>query len=267
MSSVQRFRQLVLGLLLAVPLAVTSAPVLAQDAGCQASLGGKNGARLAAQVFDRGPDGALRPVGGRATELQLRSGQLLRLFVRPLDGPARPSGAGCPVKVAVGRLEGVANLLTEEGFIFDGGAAYGQFRMDEERTLDFRVEPFEEWSGVTEEIELENLKIALPESTEFVARLPAAYQPPAGTVCADAVYADAQPAAGVVFGLRVPPDAPPDARSTGADGRVCWEGLDGELLYGELALDPAFAPAVGQSKSRYVSRETSYRLFVVRRPR
>ena len=134
------------------------------------------------------------------------------------------------------------------------------------RTLDFPIKPFEEWGNVREQATAENATIGFPETTEFVARLPAPYQPPRGTVCADVVYPDAQPAPGVVLGLTTPPNGRTNRRPTGSDGRVCWDGFDVNL-FGDLSLrDTSIVPALGQPTSRYVSFETSYRLFVVKRP-
>jgi hypothetical protein len=240
-------------------------PVGAKGAGCQGELAGKTGAQVEGQVFQ--PDGGgLVALGERTAEVFPRSGQILRVYVRPLEGPAQPAGPGCPVRVTTGRLNGVARLLTNEGFVFERGVVYGQFRPGEERVLDFEMKPFEEWASPTEQIELENLVITLPETSELVARLPVPPQSPAGTVCADVIYVDAQPVAGVMLSLAVPPDGPANRRATGADGRVCWEGF-GETLFGDLSLDPSIEPALGQPRSRYVSREASYRLFVVKRPK
>lgn len=266
MQNVGRPWALVLGvsLVLAVP---AWAPASAQAPGCQTDISGKNGAQLAAQVLQRDGTGALLPLGPPASETEVRSGQVLRLKVRPLEGPARPAGAGCPVRVNTGRLNSVSIMLTTEGFVFDRGFAYGQFRPGEERIIDFEIRPFDDWASVHEDIELEEVVvIKLPQTNEFIARLPASYQPPPGTVCADVIYPDAEPAVGVMLNLAAPPEAPADSRATGEDGRVCWDGFD-ELLYGDLSVDASFTPALGQPRSRYVSPAASYRLFVVKRPR
>lgn len=239
----------------------------AQAPGCLTELSSNQGAQLSAQVLDRDGAGGLKVVAGPATRLEARSGQVLRVSVRPTEGPDRPGGAGCPVKVEVGELDGVSKLLTEQGFIFDGGTAYGEFRPDEERLLEFEFRPFEEWSSPTENVELENLVVVLPQALEFLAALPPPAAPAPGTICADVIFPDAQPAVGITLNLRVPPDAPPESRTTGSNGRACWEGLNDVALYGELALDSAVSAALGQSKNRYVSPQASYRLFVVKRPR
>jgi hypothetical protein len=150
--------------------------------------------------------------------------------------------------------------------VFDRDSAYGLLRPDEERALDVQIKPFEEWDPALDRLEIEGLTIALPQAAEFIARLPAAFRPPLGTVCADVFYPDAQPAAGVGLNLSAPPDGPPNRRPAGDDGRVCWDGFD-ESLLGRLSLDPKVEPALGLPNSRYVSRETSYRLFVVKRSR
>jgi hypothetical protein len=166
--------------------------------------------------------------------------------------------------VSYGRLTSVARLRTEQGFIFDRRIAYGEFRPDEERVLEFEVEPFPEWDSVSDEIEFEDLVIRLPEATDFVNRLPPPYEPAPGTVCADVLYPDARPAAGVPLDLVAPPGAPPDRRATGDDGRVCWDGFD-QTLFGSLSLGPGTDATLGQPDERYISHEANYRLFVVKR--
>ena len=243
----------------------SAAPAAAQTAGCRPELSGRVGARLAVQPLARGASGELAPAGGPTTEIEARSGQVFRLLIRPLEGSARPTGPDCPVRVAIGRLTSVARLLNRTGFIFERSNAYGQFRPGEERALDFEIRPFEEWGSASEKVELDNLTIWLPQTDEFVARLPAPLRPPPGSVCADVVYTDGQPAEGVVLGLSAPPEGSTDRRSVGADGRVCWEGYD-ELLFGDLRLEEPARATLGIPRSRFVSFETSYRLFVVRRP-
>jgi hypothetical protein len=147
----------------------------------------------------------------------------------------------------------------------DKGVFYDSLRVGEERVIEYEMKPFEERTSVIENIELEDAEVSLPESLEFVARLPSAEPPPPGTVCADVVYADARPAVGVMLGLAVPPDGPVDERATGDDGRVCWEGFD-EFLFGDLSLQSPAVAALGQPRSRYVSTEANYRLFVIKRP-
>ena len=242
----------------------SAAPAAAQPAGCRPELSGRVGAQLAIQPLAPGPSGQLAPAGEPTTEIEARSGQTFRLLIRPLEGSARPAGPECPVRVATGRLSSVARLLNRTGFIFDRSSAYGQFRLGEERTLDFEVRPFDEWGSASEKVELDNLTIWLPETTEFAARLPASFRPPPGAVCADVVYTDAQPAAGGILGLAAPPGEPTDRRPVGADGRVCWDGFD-PLLFGDLRLEGPAGPGLGVPRSRYVSYETSYRLFVVKR--
>ena len=61
-------------------------------------------------------------------------------------------------------------------------------------------------------------------------------------------------------------EAEPIERVTGDDGRVCWDGFD-EMLFGHLSLHPDIDTALDQPDERYVSRQASYRLFVVKRPR
>ena len=250
-----------LGLLGGVPTGLVSA----QGAGCQMTLpSDKAGARITVEVLERRPNGERVTVAGPGREVEARSNQLLRLVIRPLEGPAQPNGASCPVRVAFGRLTSVAQLRTEQGFIFDRRVAYGEFRPDEERVLEFEVDPFTQWDSVSDKIEFEDLTIRLPEATEFLNRLPPPYQPALGTVCADVLHPDAQPAAGIPLVLVAPPGGPPDNRTTGADGRVCWEGFD-ETLFGSLSLGPGVDAALGQPDERYISRQANYRLFVVKR--
>ena len=268
MVKFQPFRPRSIGALLLLTIigCSSSRPEPAQTTGCQPDVSGQSGAQVTAQVLQAGADGALAPAGEIAPEVQVRSGQVLRLHIRPVEGSARPSGPGCPVRASVGGLSSVARLPSTDAFVFDRNVAYGQFRPGEERTLDFQVKPFEEWGNVREQTTVENATISFPETTEFVARLPAPYQPPAGTVCADVVYPDAQPAPGVVLGLTAPPDGRTNRRPTGPDGRACWDGFDVNL-FGDLSLrDTSTTPALGQPTSRYVSFEASYRLFVVKRP-
>jgi hypothetical protein len=265
----QRARRAVLGGLLllglaAAPVPAASAPARAQ--GCRPELGGQVGARLAAQRLAPDASGEPAPEGGPTTELEARSGQVLRLLVRPVEGPARPAGPDCPVRVDVGRLTPVARPLAPGGFVLDRGSAYGLLRPGEERALDFEVKPFAEWGAAVERVEVENLTLRLPETAEFAARLPEPARPPPGTVCADVVYPDAEPAAGAVLALAAPPGGVPDRRAAGPDGRACWDGFD-EPRYGDLSLEEPAEPALGLPKSRYVSHEAGYRLFVVRRPR
>jgi hypothetical protein len=246
--------------------ALAAAPTAAQTSGCQTDISGRAGAQLTAQVLQPDPRGTLVTVGSRASEVEVRSSQVLRLIVRPLEGPANPTGAGCPVRVSIGRFNPISVLLTTEGFVFDRGFAYGQFRAGEERSLDFEIRTFDDWTAVYEDIEIDGMVIVrLPQTSEFIARLPSTYQPPPGTVCADVVYPDAEPAAGVVLNLAAPPEGPADSRATGEDGRACWDGFD-DLLYGDLSVDASFTPALGQPRSRYVSPAANYRLFVVKRP-
>jgi hypothetical protein len=168
------------------------------------------------------------------------------------------------VRVALGRLIPVARLLTSDGFIMDRNIAYALVRPDETRTLELQVKPFAEWNSVNREIEVENLTIGLPEAIEFVNALPAPFTPPDGSVCGTVVYPDAKPAAGIPLRLTAPPDAPFDERVTGDDGRVCWDGFD-DMLFGQLSLAPDVDTALDQPDERYVSRQASYRLFVVKR--
>ena len=258
-------RYAVLGGLLVLGWLTSGPPLAAQAQGCRPELGGKAGADVTAQVLALDPQGQLVPAGERATEVEARSGQVVRLLVRPLEGSARPSGSECPVRVSIEGLSDVARLISHGGFFLDRGSAYGLFRPGEERALDFRIQSFEDWDSATDKIELDNVTIRLPETAEFVTRLPTPFRPPPGTVCADVVYANAQPAVGVVLGLSAPPDGPTDRRPVGADGRVCWEGFD-EFLYGDLSLEEQTDAALGMPKSRYVSHDASYRLFVVERP-
>jgi hypothetical protein len=203
--------------------------------------------------------------GQPATELEVRAGQTLRLLIRPVDGPARPSGPECPVRVAVGQLLAVARLLTPGRLAIDKDNAYGLLRPGQELALDFEIKPFEEWEPAYDRIRIETLTVTFPELAEFVARLPAPFKPAPGSVCADVFFPDALPASGVSLALAASPDAAPQHRQTATDGRVCWDGL-GEALFGELRLDPPAAPALSLPASRYVSRDASYRLFVVKRP-
>ena len=253
------------GLVLLLSALAAAEPAWAQTQGCQPQLGGRAGAEVSAQLL-AASGGERAPISQPSTEMEARSGQTIRLLVKPLEGPARPSGSDCPVRLNVSRLAPISRQLTNSGFVFEGGRAYGQFRPGEERTLDFELKQFDEWASPATRVEIENLTIHLPESAEFVARLPAPLQPPPGTVCAHVVYTDAQPAVGVVLALSAPLDGPTDRRPVGADGQVCWEGFD-EMLFGDLSLDAPTEAALGQPKSRYVSYEASYRLFVARRPR
>src|SRR5437764_747097 len=75
-----------------------------------------------------------------------------------------------------------------------------------------------------------------------------------------------RPASGVGLVLSAPRDTAPRRLESGPDGRVCWDGMS-EALFGELSLDPKVEPALGLPASRYVSREASYRLFVVKASR
>lgn len=245
-----------------------AAPAGAQAEGCRPELGGRNGARVTALLLEGPSDGSASSVSDPAplsgsTEIEARSGQTIRLLVRPLEGSARPAGPECPVRVNIGRLESVGRPIGR-GFVIDRGSAYGQFRPDEERALDFRVASFEDWDAALEKVEVENVTILLPETAELVARLPAPFRPPAGTVCADVLYADGEPATDVVLGLSAPPGGPTDRRTVGPEGRVCWDGFD-ESRYGDLRLADGAEPALGLPRSRYVSFEASYRLFVVKR--
>ncbi len=254
-----------LGALLLLAWLVATVPADAQQQGCRTELRVQTGAQVVAQPLVAGSDGERVPVGPPVTEIEARSGQMYRLLVRPLEGSARPSGPDCLVRLNVSRLTPFARLLNRGGFAFDGSRAYAAFQVGEERTIDFEIKPFSEWNSTAMKTELETLTIRRPETGEFVARLPAPTQPSPGTVCADVVYPDAESASGVVLGLSAPTDAPPDRRAAGPDGRVCWDGFD-ELLYGELSLQEPADAALGQPKSRYVSYEASYRLFVVKRP-
>ena len=265
MTTAQRTRHGVLAGLLVLGWLAAAVPLAAQEPGCRIELGGKSGARVAAQLLIPGSSGELVPAGQPTTEIEARSGQVVRLLIRPLEGSARPSGPECPVRVDVEALTDVARLLGRDGFFFDSGRAYALLRPAEERSLDFRIEPFEEWDSATDKVELGGVTIRLPETAEFVARLPTPLRPPPGTVCADVVYADAEPAAGVALGLAAPPEGPADLRAVGPDGRVCWEGFD-EFLYGDLSLEESVESALGMPERRYVSRDASYRLFVVKRP-
>jgi hypothetical protein len=266
MVTSQRARRAVLGGLLLLAWLAFAVPAAGQAPGCRRELGGQAGAEVAVQLLGADSSGAPTPVGAPATELEARSGQVLRLLARPLEGPARPSGAECPVRVNVGRLMAVGRLLTRGGFVFDSGNAYGLLAPGEARALDFEVRPFEEWDATPEKIEVENVTIRLPEVAEFVAHLPAPFRPPAGTICADVVYPNAEPAGGVVLGLSAPPDGPTDRRPSGPEGGVCWEGVD-PSIYADLSLEEPAEAALGLPESRYVSHEASYRLFVVKRPR
>jgi hypothetical protein len=263
MGTSQRARRGILGGLLLLGWLAAPGSLAAQAEGCRTELG-KTGAKVAAQLLVADSSGALVPAGEPATEIEARSGQGVRLLIRPLEGSARPSGAECPVRVDVEALTDVARLLGRDGFFFDSGRAYALLRPAEERSLDFRIEPFEEWDSATDKIELGDVTIRLPETAEFVARLPAPVRPTPGTVCADVVYPDAESAAGVALGLAAPPDGPSDRRAVGPDGRVCWEGFD-EFLYGDLSLEESAESALGMPDRRYVSRDASYRLFVVKR--
>jgi hypothetical protein len=233
--------------------------------GCRPELG-ELGAQIMVQILQPGPAGDLTALGPAAAVAEARSGQVIRVLVRPVAGSAQPNGAGCPVRVRLDGLVGVGRLRDPGGFVFDGELAYALLGPGEARALDFAVKPFDEWDPANDHLEIEQAVVKLPETAEFIARLPAPFRPPAGTVCAEVVYPDAQPAVGVSLALVAPPTAPPEHRSTGDDGQVCWDGF-GESRYGDLILDPAVDSALGQPRSRYVSREASYRLFVVRRPR
>jgi hypothetical protein len=214
----------------------------------------------------RDPDGARVPATAPVTSVGVRSGHILRIAVRPIEGSARPDGPGCPVRVSLGRLIPVARLLSSDGFIMDRNTAYALLQPDEKRTIELQMKPFAEWNSVNREIEIENLTIELPEAAEFVAKLPPPYVPPMGTVCAHVVYPDAQPATGIPVRLTAPPDADSTERLTGDDGRACWDGFD-ELLFGHLSLNPDVDTALDQPDERYVSRQASYRLFIVKRAR
>ena len=93
----QRAGQIATSLLLLSLL--SSASVMhasAQTVGCQPTLSGDTGARIMVEVLERRPNDERVTVAGPATEVEARSNQLLRLRIRPLEGPAQPSGAGCP---------------------------------------------------------------------------------------------------------------------------------------------------------------------------
>lgn len=259
-----RSRWLALGGLVALAWLVFGVPASAQMPGCRRELPANSGAQVSVQVLTGDPSGELVSVAGPARELEARSGQIVRLFVRPLEGPDRPDRPECAVRVNLGRLPSFARIETRGGFVFDNDRAYAQFSPGEERVLDFRIKPFEEWTSVPDRLEVEGTMIRLSEVGEFVGRLPAGERPAPGTICADVVYPDAQPANGIILGLSAPPGAPADARSTDADGRVCWDGVD-ELLFGDLSLRGDAEPALGMPSSRYVSHEASYRLFVIKR--
>jgi hypothetical protein len=226
-------------------------------------LGDQAGAQLSAQVLSRN-DGGEGAISQKANKVEVRSGQTLRLLVRPQDGTARPSEPECPVRVSIGRILAVARLLTPGRLAIDRDNAYGLLRPGEERAVDFEIKPLEEWDTAFDQIEMDNLVISLPQTAELIARLPAPFRPPPGTVCADVFYPDSQPAAAVTVNLSALPGRRPTSRQAGPDGRVCWDGFD-EMLFGELSLDPKVDPALGQPRSRYVSHEASYRLFIVKR--
>ena len=246
-----------LAFLLLLPAGGRPEPALAQGAGCRPELRGETGARVAVQVVGAGEQ--------PTTALEARSGQVLRLLVRPVEGSSRPSGPECPVRVRFSRLSPVARQLTRTGFVFDRGTAYAQLGPDEERAIDFEIKPFAEWEAVPDKVEVENVTISFPEGAEFVGRLPAPAPPAPGTVCADVVYTDARPAAGVSLGLVAPPNSPRDVRQTDPDGRACWEGFD-PLRFGELALQEPAEEALGLPRTRYVSYEARQRLFVIKAP-
>jgi hypothetical protein len=245
---------------------VSAAPLAAQSPGCQAELRGERGSRLTVQVFDHDLSGARIPVTDFETTVGVRSGHILRISVRPNDGTARPDGPACPVRVSLGRLIPVARLLSSEGFLMDRNTAYALMRPDETRTIELQMKPFPEWNSVNREIQIENVTLEVPEAAEFVAKLPPPYAPPPGTVCAEVVYPDAQSATGIPVRLTAPPEAEPMERHTDDAGRACWDGFD-ELLFGHLSLHPDIDTALDQPDERYVSRQASYRLFVVKRPR
>jgi hypothetical protein len=266
MVNSQRVSALVLTLAFGLTAALHAAPASAQGPGCQPELRGERGSRLTVQVFERTADGDSVPVTDPETTVGARSGHVLRIEVRPLEGSVRPDGATCPVRVSLTRLIPVARLLASEEFVVDRNTAYVLLRPDETRTIELLMKPFEEWNSVNREIEVENLTIILPEAAEFVAKLPLPFTPPAGTVCGEVVYPDAQPAAGIPLRLSAPPEAEPAERATEEDGRVCWDGFD-DMLFGRLSLHPDVDTALDQPDERYVSRLANYRLFVVKRER
>jgi hypothetical protein len=233
--------------------------------GCRPDLG-ETGAQVAVQLLQPGPQGGLVPVGGPSARAQARSGQTVRLLIRPVEGPARPSGPECPVRVRLDGLVWIGRLQARGGFVIDGEVAYALLRPGEERAIDFELKPFDDWDPAYDRLEIEKATVTLPQAAEFFARLPAPFRPPPGTVCADVFYPDGQPAAGLMLNLAAPPDSPTQRKPAGPDGRVCWDGFD-ESTMGELSLDPKADPALGQPRTRYVSREASYRLFIARRPR
>jgi len=221
---------------------------------------------VTAQVLERQTDGSLVPLGGPTLKPTVRSGQVLRLLVQPVQGPAQPAGADCPVRVRLDGLVFVARPANPSGFVIDGQNAYGLLKPGEERALDFELKPFEDWDPAYDEIDIDKLTVSLPQTAEFASRLPAPIRPPLGTVCADVVYPDAEPATGVVLNLSFLTDSTINTRMADEDGRACWEGFD-EFVFGHVSLDPQFDAALGQPKTQFVSRDTSYRLFVVQGPR
>ena len=248
---------------LLVPVSGSPERASAQGVGCRAELRGETGARVAVQLVGAG--GQTAPGELPTTRLEARSGQVLRLLVRPVEGSSRPTSPECPVRVRLGPLSPVARQLTRTGFVFDRGTAYAQLGPDEERVIDLEIKPFSEWDAVPDKLEVENVTISFPEGAEFVGRLPTVAPPEPGTVCADVVYPDARPVAGVALGLVAPPNSPRDVRQTGPDGRVCWEGFD-PLRYGDLTLEEPAEETLGLPRSRYVSYEARQRLFVVKAP-
>jgi hypothetical protein len=254
-----RWRLLVSALVLGFTCAA-SGPAWARD--CRPDLGGKIGAQLTAQVLRRGADGVQLPLGPPAADVAARAGDTVRIMVRPVEGAFRPVGPECPVRVSVGKLLTVGRLVSRAGFVVDEIEAYALLAPDEERVLDVIIKPFAEWDAAPDRIGVENVDVRLPETGEFASRLPAPFRPPPGTICADVVDPEARPAAGVTVGLAMPPDGPRDVREVGPSGRVCWEGLD-PTRFGDVSLLGGATPALGMPKTRYVSAEASYRLFVV----
>jgi len=254
--------RLVCALVLFGPVCIS--PTISAAAGCRPDLGGKVGAQVTAQVLRPDRDGRLAVVGPPGVEVAARAGDTIRLTARPVEGAAQPTRPECPMRVAVGKLFPVGELAAHGGFVVDENNAYALVGPGDERMLDVEIKPFEDWEAAPDRIGVEDATVRLPETGEFVGRLPAPFRPPDGTICVDVLDTAAQPALGVTVGLAMPSPGPRDDRQVGETGRICWDGLD-PAQYGEVSLVDGAAPALGLPKSRYVSAEASYRLFVVKR--